>query len=235
MATLLDGHSPAEKKAYITAIASIATADNSASDTEISYLMDLAEQAGLSEEDKQAVAVAAKDTTDSALRQSLDTLKTSELKYSLVADLIAFAEADNNLAPEEKQHIAGVADYLGIDKNQLQALNDFVKQSASQPATEMVAAGELESGASQGGLLDKLGIGDKLQSAGINLGSLTKGIMSFVGPMIIGNLISKGLNRGGGTTAGSGGGIAGLLGGLTGGRGLSGIGGFLSNLLQRIY
>jgi uncharacterized tellurite resistance protein B-like protein len=233
MSTLLDGHTPAEKTAYITAIASIATADNSASDTEISYLMDLADHAGLTEQDKQVVAVAAKDTTDSALRQSLDTLKTSELRFSLVADLIAFAESDNNLAPEEKQHIAGVADYLGIDKSQLEALNDFVKQSANQPAAEMVAAGGLPSGTQ--GLLDKLGIGDKLQSAGINLGSLTKGLMSFVGPMIIGNLISKGLNRTGGTATAGQGGISNLLGGLTGGRGLSGIGGFLSNLLKRIY
>jgi uncharacterized tellurite resistance protein B-like protein len=233
MSPLLDGHTPAEKTAYITAIASIATADNSASEEEISYLMDLADHAGLSDADKQVVETAAKDTTDSALRQSLDTLKSSELRFSLVADLIAFAESDNNLAPEEKEHIAGVADYLGIDKSQLEALSDFVKQSATQPATEMAAAGSASSGPE--GLLDRLGIGDKLKGAGINLGSLTKGLMSFVGPMVIGNLISKGLSRNKGTatsTAGFGG-IGNLLGGLTGGRGLSGVGGFLSNLLKR--
>jgi len=251
MSILLDGHTPAEKKAYLTAIASIATADHSASDTEVNYLMDLANHAGLSEEDKQAVAAAAKDTSDSALRESLDSLKTSELRFSLIADLIAFAESDNNLAPEEKQYIAGVADYLGIDKTQLEALNHFVQQSATQPAAEMMAsAGAAPSGAD---LPDQSGIGAKLQSAGIDLGSLTKGIMSFVGPSMIVNLISKGLNRGGAAPSGQGGGgianiignltggggaagqggIADLLGGLTGGKGLSGIGGFLSNLLKR--
>ncbi len=230
MSTLLEGHSSAEKKAYITAIASIATADNAASDNEINYLMSLADHAGLSEQDKQDVAVAAKDTGDSALRQSLDTLKSSQLRFSLIADLIAFAESDNNLAPEEKQHIAGIADYLGIDKNQLEALNEYVKQSASQPAEETLAAAGAPSG---GGILDQLGIGDKLQSAGINLGSLTKGLISFVGPMVIGNLISKGLNRGGGGSTTGQGGIAGLLEGLTGGKGLSGIGGFLSNFLGK--
>lgn len=231
---MLAGASPAEKTAYLTAIASIATADNSASEAEIGYLLDLADHAGLSEEGKAEVEQAALDTTGSGLKNALDILKSSELRFSLVTDLIAFAESDSNLAPEEKEHIASVANYLGINAQQLEALNDYVKQAAEQPAAAFASSGS----AGLGGLLDNLGvggIGDKLKSSGINIGSLAKGLLSFVGPMVIGNLVSKGLNRGRTTSnAGLGGlgDIGSLVGSLTGGKGMSGIGGFLSNLLK---
>ncbi|MGN6491432.1 MAG: TerB family tellurite resistance protein [Agriterribacter sp.] len=228
---MLAGASPAEKTAYLTAIASIATADNSASEAEISYLLDLADHAGLSDQEKAEVQQAAIDTTGSSLKNALDTLKSSELRFSLVTDLIAFAESDSNLAPEEKEHISSVANYLGINAQQLEALNAYVKQAAEQPAEALAVAGP----SGLGGLLDNLGIGDKLKSSGINVGSLAKGLLSFVGPMVIGNLVSKGLNRGRATNnAGLGGlgDIGSLVGSLTGGRGMSGIGGFLSNLLK---
>ncbi len=78
------------------------------------------------------------------------------------------------------------------------------------------------------------GIGDKLKSSGIDLGSVTKGLMSFVGPMIMGNMISKGMQSGGRSDIAQSntaqGGMGSLISSLTGGKGLSGIGGFLSKL-----
>lgn len=228
---ILAGSSAAEKTAYLTAIASIATADNSASETELSYLSGLADHAGLSASEKDIVLRAALDTTGSTLKAALDVLKSNELRFSLVADLIAFAESDNNLAPEEKEQIATVAQYLGINAEQLQALSEYVGQAAQQPAEVFAATGSLGGNS----LLDNLGIGDKLNSSGINMDSLAKGLLSFVGPMIIGNLVSKGLNKGGATSnAGLGGlgNIGSLVGSLTSGKGLSGVGGFLSNLFK---
>lgn len=228
---ILAGSSAAEKTAYLTAIASIATADNSASETELSYLLGLADHAGLSAPEKAVVQQAALDTTGSGLKAALEVLKSNELRFSLITDLIAFAESDNNLAPGEKEQIATVAQYLGISAEQLQALNEYVGQAAQQPAEVFAATGS--SGGN--GLLDSLGIGDKLKNSGINIGGLAKGLLSFVGPMIIGNLVSKGLNKGGSTSnAGLGGlgNIGSLVGSLTGGKGLSGVGGFLSNLFK---
>ena len=136
---------------------------------------------------------AALDTTGSRLKSALDTLKSSELRYSLVTDLIAFAESYSNLAPEEKEHIADVAQYLGINSQQLEALNAYVQHAASQPQEAFATASAPAAG---GGLLDSLGIGNKLQNSGINMGSLAKGLLSVVGPMILSNLMSNGLNRG---------------------------------------
>src|SRR5687767_1415175 len=111
---LLEGYSSTEKAAYITAIASIATADQSASQQELDYLQSLADTAGLSDAEKQQVTTAANETSGASLKNALEVLKTSELKYSLVADLIAFAESDSNVVDEEKKHIASVASYLQI-------------------------------------------------------------------------------------------------------------------------
>lgn len=226
---ILGGSAPKEKAAYIIAIASIATADNTASENEINYLLNLADHARLTEADKEAVREAALDKTGSRLKSALDVLKSSELRFSLVADLIAFAESDSNLAPEEKEQIAGIADYLGINAEQLGALNEYVKHAATQPQSAMALAGD-----GGNGIVDQFGIGNKLKNAGIDIGGLTKGLLSFVGPMIIGNLVSKGMNKGGTVNAGMGGlgNIGSLVGSLTGGKGLSGIGGFLSNLLK---
>ena len=116
---ILEGYSSQEKTAYIIAIASIATADQSASDQEMNYLTNLAEASGLSESEKNEVAYAAKETSGQSLKPALDILKSSELKYSLITDLIAFAESDNNVVDQEKQHIAAIASYLDINADQL--------------------------------------------------------------------------------------------------------------------
>lgn len=252
-AQLLEGHSTADKTAYLIAIASIATADHSASDNEVEYLMNLADSAGLNDDERNSVAEAARDASGNQLRGALDHLKSGDLKYSLVADLIAFAQADSNLAPEEKQHIAGIANYLGIDANQFKNLNEYVQVAAEEPASLglMDEAGAMDE---RQGFLGDRGLGQRLSGSGINLGSLTKGLIGFVGPMILGSLLSRGMQsnpRSGGTPGGGGlggmlggsgglggmlgsGGLGGILGNLTGGRGLSGsgLGGLLSGLFR---
>jgi uncharacterized tellurite resistance protein B-like protein len=245
---ILEGYSPEEKAAYLKAIASIATADQTASDQEITYLANLAGVAGLGEDEQQQIITAAKDTSGNSLKYSLDVLKSSDLRFSLVADLIAFAESDNNVVEQEKTHIASIAKYLDINEAQLEALNDYVKEASTQPAEAMGFSGDV-AGGGLGGILGNLGLGDKLKSSGINIGGLAKGLLSFVGPMIMGNMLNKGLqgskatsglNTGGGGLGdllGGGGGQAGgglgsLIGSLSGGKGFGGIGGFLSNLLK---
>lgn len=256
---ILEGYSTKEKTAYVTAIASIATADQSASEQEIEYLSNLAEVAGLGEAEQQQIASAASDTTGSELRGALNILKTSELRFSLIADLIAFAESDNNFVEQEKTHIATIANYLGINENQLEALSAYVKEAATQPAEAMgfsSSVGQEATGFSSdvnhgatgfGSMFGNSGVSEKLQSSGINIGSLAKGLISFVGPMIMGNMLNKGLqgskataglNTGGGglgdLLGGGGGGIGGALGGLLGGNsqpGAAGGGGGLGSLI----
>src|SRR5262245_43106661 len=89
--SILQGHSDQEKAAYLAAIASIATADKQASPEEMNYITKLCEAAGLPDEQKQRVLKAAKEISGEELKQSLDILNNSQLKYSLITDLMAFA------------------------------------------------------------------------------------------------------------------------------------------------
>ena len=236
---LLKDYSDVEKGSYLGAIASIATADRTASEEELDYIMALADSAGLSEQQKNAVERAATELSGEELKRCLDNLKSSDLRFSLVTDLIAFAESDKNYTPEEKANIEKIAQYLNINKQQFSLLDQFVQKTAETNA----APEEMQ----QQGFLGSLGLEDKFKNSGINFGSLTKGLLGIAGPMILGSLVSRGLRgRGGGGGLGGmlSGGLGGMLGGggglgsltsmLSGGRGLGSTGGLFSRILRRI-
>jgi uncharacterized tellurite resistance protein B-like protein len=236
--SLLEGHSDAEKGAYLAAIASIATADHQADQQELSYLEDLCDAADLSETQKAQVTNAASDRTGQGLGQHLDTLKNSELRFSLVTDMIAFARADGSYHETERQQIEKVAQHLGVNQQQFSLLDQFTEKAAESkaPPEEKMSPS----------FLGSLGIGDKMQMAGINTGSLFKGLIGIAGPMILSKVLGGMFGRrgrtggvggglfpgGGGIGSGGGmlGGLGSLIGMLAGGRGFGKSGGLLGRL-----
>jgi len=241
--TILDGYTDTEKGAYLGAIASLATADRTASEEELSYLDALTESANISEEQGSLIRQAATtQMTDEDLKRCLDVLKTSELRFSLVSDVIAFAQADQSYSEEEKQNVEKIAQYLGVNQEQFSVLDQFTKK-AVQEAPKNAEALESEQ-TTPSSFLDSLGFGNKLKSAGINSSSLFKGALGILGPMLLMKMFRGGGRRSGGGMFGGGGGTAmpggrsggGLLGGLMGGGGgllggLMGGGGLLGSLL----
>jgi len=248
-ATILEGYSSFEKGAYLGAIASIATADHSASEEEKEYLNALCESAGLTDEQTLLIGqVAAAQTTEEDLHRFLEVLKNSELRFSLISDLISFSESDQEYSEEEKHTVEKIAQYLGVNGEQFSVLDQFTKKAVAE-APVQAAALQAEQTTPQH-FLNSLGFGDKLKKAGINSNALIKGALGIIGPILLVKMLS-GRNKGAGLggmmgTAGSGtmsgggmlGGLGGLfsggglLGGLLGGgRGFSGAGG----LLKRIF
>ena len=248
--TILDGYSDLEKGAYLGAIASIATADRSASEEEKVYLKALCESADLSEEQTELITTAAEtQMTDDDLMRCLDVLKKSDLRFSLVSDVIAFAESDQSYSEEEKQYVEKIAKYLGVNREQFSLLDQFTKKAVEEAPKHAEAIQSEQT--TPGNFLDSLGFGDKLKSAGISSNSLVKGALAVIGPIIIAKMFS-GRRRGGGgllggllggnrggIMPGSGGGLlgglmgggGGLLGGLLGGgRGFGGAGGLLGRV-----
>jgi uncharacterized tellurite resistance protein B-like protein len=250
--TILEGYTDQEKGAYLGAIASLATADRSASPEEIEHIEDLAEAAQLSEQQREAVVRAATELSGEELKRCLDTLKNSNLRFSLVTDLIAFAEVDNNYSEEERKNVEQITQYLGVNKTQVSLLDQFVQRtSQSNKSPEEIT---------KPGFLESLGLKDQFSNAGINIGSIGRGMFGFLGPMLLGGMLSRGLGRGmrprsGGFGGGLGGGLGGALGGalggglgmprgggfgglgsifsaLNGGRSSSGMGGLLSRILR---
>ncbi len=227
---LLNGYSNEEKLAYLVAVASIATADREASQDELDYLSQLADAAGLAPENKTAVLQAATETDPADLPAHLDILKRSELKYSLVADLMSFAKADQDYSEAEKGDIQQVAAYLGLDEHQTQVLNEVAEKTADGSITPEQA--------NDPNFLSAFGFGDKLQKAGINSGGLFKNLLGMAAPFILGSLLSKGLGskiRQQGSGGGGGllsGGLGSVIGMLSGGRGMGSIGGLLGKFFR---
>lgn len=243
---ILQGSSDMEKGAYLGAIASIATADRQASPEEVEYLSALADSAGLSPQQKDAVLQAASDITGEDVLRCLDVLKTSDLRFSLVTDVIAFAKSDNNYSEEEQKSVQKMADYLGVNQQQYSLLDHFTEKVKDSAATDVNASATTSNESGSTDLLSSLGLKDKLQSAGINGSSLLKGLLGIAAPMILTKMITGGLNRNrGGSMFGGGGGMfgggGGMFGGgglgsvfsmLAGGRGFSNSGGLLSRVLR---
>jgi uncharacterized tellurite resistance protein B-like protein len=231
--SILGEYSGIEKAAYLGAIASIATADRSASEEEKAYLDALCESASLSAEQTQLIIDAAEtQMTDDDLKRCLDVLKTSDLRFSLVSDIIAFAQSDHNYSEEEKQNVEKIAQYLGVNRQQFSLLDQFTKKAVEE-APKHADAMQSEQTAPRN-FLDSLGFGDKLKNAGINSNSLVKGALGIIGPIILAKMLSGRSRRGSGGFLGglfAGGGLLGSL--LGGGRGFGSAGNLLGRILGR--
>ena len=225
---ILNGHSDLEKGAYLGAIASLATADREASEEEMEHIAGLCDAAGLSEQQKEHVLRAATELSGEELNQCLDVLKNSELRYSLVADLIAFARADTDYNEAEQKSVHQIAQYLGVSEKQFSLLDQFAEKAAVAEVPEEKKTDPE--------FLSSTGLKDKMQSAGINTGSLLTGLLGIAGPMLLASMMSRrrmgGFGYGSGFGGGMmGGGIGSIIGMLSGGRGFSGTGGLLGRMM----
>lgn len=229
---LLEGYSMQEKQAYIGAIASIATIDRKTTQEELDYLVALAESAGV---DVDYIMSCANDELNSALKNNLNTLKNSDLRFALITDILIFAKSDGQLSEEEKAKIEEISNYLNISHQQSTALNTLVDKSQTVEI-------EQENPVDQS-FLEKTGLSGILKNANIPTASILKGLLGIAAPIIISKLMrgrSNGYNQSsnGGGLLGSilGSGIGGgLLGSLLGGnqrnnRSTGGLGSILSNL-----
>jgi uncharacterized tellurite resistance protein B-like protein len=221
-ATILTGYSEREKGAYLAALASLSTADRQATSEETEHLREMAKAAGLSQAQEDFIVHAAADMTGEDLKKCLDVLKGSELKYSLITDLIALAKADESYSEEEKTNIERISQYLGLDNKQVSVLDEFVSKAATKNAEpEQV---------SQPGFMESLGLKKNFADAGLNINSMGRGLMGILGPLVLGGIAAKALggNRGfGGRSMGGG------LGGMLGGGMMGGMGG-LGSLMNGI-
>ena len=232
---ILQGNSDLEKGAYLGAIASIATADRQASDEEMEYIAGLCEAADLSPEQKGSVMRAATELSSDELTRCLDILKKSDLRFSLVADLMAFAKTDENYNEAEQANIKKIAVYLGVDEQQFSLLDQFAEKTKTTDIPAPVSENNHQH------FLSSLGMKQKLQRAGIDGSSLMKGLIGFAAPMILSGLFFRGRGRsssyaGNKSNGGfGGGGLSSIIGMLNGGRGFGSTGGLLGKILGRSF
>ena len=237
--TVLEGYSDQEKGAYLGAVASIATADREASPEEIQYITALCDAADISEPQKEAVIKAATELSGEELNRCLDILKNSDLKYSLVTDIIAFAKSDKDYSEQEQQHVKEISQYLGVDQKQFSLLDEFTDRASAHNAPPEEKT--------KPSFLSSLGLSDKMHNAGINSNSLMKGLLGIAGPIVLGSMLSGAMRRRGGNAGmfgnmsgryfGNrgmmpGGGFGSLIGMLGGGTHFGNTGGLFSKILR---
>jgi uncharacterized tellurite resistance protein B-like protein len=223
---LLKDYTSQEKTAYLHAIASLATADRAASEEELAYLSALSTETGLSVTEQESILAAANDPAGNSLPENLELLKSSELRFSLVADLIHFAGTDQNYSEEEKKNVAEIASFLNVNQEQFAALDQFVDETKDKN----VSPEEVE----KSNFLAGTGIEEKLKSVGINLGSLTKGLLGTLAPLILGKVLGGRRNSSGIPGLGSGG-LGSLISSITrGNSGSRGSGGLLGSILSQL-
>ena len=225
---ILQGHSDPEKGAYLGAIASIATADRHASKEEMDYIAELCQAADLSTEQEESVMRAATELSSDELTRCLDILKKSDLRFSLVTDLMAFAKSDENYNEAEQANVKKIANYLRVNEQQFSLLDQFAEKTKTTaiPATEN----------NHQHFLSSLGMKEKLRSAGIDGGGLLKGLIGIAAPMILSGLFSRNMSRGRSSAVNGNNGIGGLssiISMLNGGRGFGSTGGLLAKILSR--
>lgn len=222
---ILEGHSDTEKGAYLGAIASLATADRVATEEEMEHISALCDAAELSDKQKEAVRRAATELSGDELTKCLEILKSSDLKYSLIADLIAFAKSDKAYAKEEEENIQKITTFLGVDQEQFSLLNEFAEKATPTEVSSPDEHSMLLPNNFMGGLKEKL------QGAGINTNSLFKGLLAVAAPLMLTGLFTRrrttSMGTGGLGGLALGGGLASAIGMLSGGKGLKGLGGLL--------
>jgi len=224
---ILKGYSDEEKGAYLGAIASLATADQSATQQELDHLGSLCDAAEVSGAQKEMVLRAAKEITPEELKKCISILRNSELRFSLVAELISFAKSDGNYNEEERNNIEALAAELGVSEKQFSLLDSFVTKANDQV--------EQKPEEQKQGFFESLGLNDKFKSEGMNMSGITKGLLAVAAPMLLGSLFRRRLSgRSGGLSPfggfGMGAGLGSVLSGLNMGRGFSNTGGLLGRM-----
>lgn len=223
--TTLQNYSSAERKAYIQAIASIATADGTATVEELEYILALSNEVGLSDSDKESIMESAKSANDESLFEGLTVLKNSELRFSLLSDLINLAESDQLYHEEERKNVEKIAAFLNINPQQFEALSELAEETKKEESAP-ASVNEPNS-------LHFSGIQEKLKASGVDIGSLAKGLLATLGPLILAKVMRG--KRSGGLSSGSGsGGLGSLISGLGGASRSSPQGGLLGNILSKL-
>lgn len=116
-----------EREAYLGLVASLAGVDGEVSDQEIGKLRELCKRAKLGSQALGEVIGVAEDPTSAPLGEYVERLKTSELRFSLITDLYALAASDSSVSEQEKREIADMAEVLGVENEQREAIQGFTE------------------------------------------------------------------------------------------------------------
>lgn len=231
------------RTAYLAVLAGIATADHENSKEEIAFIEQMGAAAQIPADSWTEIENALRQPTQ--LSGHLQSLKDSDLKFALMADVLNLCYADGEMDEEEVQQIAQITQALGISQAQFETLTQYVQKANS-------AAEQQEGNPGMMGLLSGgggAGIGDFLSQSGLmgmfqqnNIPTQNFQSGSTIGTVLTGLatqfIQSKMSGQAGGQTGAAGGGLGGMVGAMLGGNTANtqgaggGLGGMVSGFLS---
>jgi len=123
----LSAYADDEKKAYLCVVASLAAVDSDVTDEEISNLRQLCRKVDLSKRSVGEVLATAEEPRTAPIKEYIARLATSDLRFTLLTDMLFLAYADRDYTLEERTEVSRIALELKVTSEQLRAIEDYVK------------------------------------------------------------------------------------------------------------
>lgn len=123
----LAGYPEDQKIDYLSIVASIATADGDVTEDEISQLRTFCSAVEIGGVGIGLIISTMEAPSIFDVRTALARLSQTELRFTLVTDMLFMAYADGIYSPEEEREIHDIARRLHISDTQLLSMNDYVQ------------------------------------------------------------------------------------------------------------
>jgi uncharacterized tellurite resistance protein B-like protein len=116
-----------ERVDYLSIVASIASADGKVTDDEITKIREFCGAIGIGDIGIGMIIAAVEDPSVVDLQPILTRLSQTDLKFTLLTDMLFMAHADGIVVPGEEEEICKIASMLNITPEQIEAINKYVE------------------------------------------------------------------------------------------------------------
>lgn len=116
-----------ERVDYLSVVASLASADGNVTDDEISKIREFCETVQIGDIGISLIIAAIENPSVVDLQTILPRLAQTDLKFTLLADMLFLAHADGMCCTEEQEEIHKIAAMLNIASEQIEAVNRYVE------------------------------------------------------------------------------------------------------------
>lgn len=167
-----------ERVDYLCIVASIAAADGKVTDDEITKIREFCNAIGIGEIGLGMIIAGVGDPSVIEIEPTLTRLSKSDLRFTLLTDMLFMAYADGIFVPGEEEEILRIASMLNINQKQINAMNKYVEAVLSAQSPNRAKSNWKRLGSEIAGVL---------ASAGVPLGAVV------LAGTVFGNGIAAGL------------------------------------------
>ncbi|MCD4819911.1 MAG: TerB family tellurite resistance protein [Candidatus Cloacimonetes bacterium] len=123
----LSQYSEIEKASYLSVVAAMMAADGEVCGEELSNLITLCKEVNVTEKTLGKVITIAEKSSPESLIDFLKFLSTSDLRFTLITDIIFMAYADNKITSQERLEVNRIAEYLNVNNTELSSIWDYIE------------------------------------------------------------------------------------------------------------